>query len=88
LDLNAELCASPLLTAHQSENPPTTLTGDDLFVVVLSPSLPSLPDPHAHALPPARTAKLCPPALTVRQSENPPTTLTGDDAFVVELFPN
>jgi hypothetical protein len=34
--------SSPADTWHQSQNPPTTLTGDDLFTTVLSPNLPAL----------------------------------------------
>jgi hypothetical protein len=69
-------------------NPPTTLTGEDLHVVVLSPNLPFAPDPHAHAVPLVLTARLeMSPALMLHQSENPPTTLTGEDLASVVLSP-
>jgi hypothetical protein len=75
--------------AHQSENPPTTPTGDDLFVTLLSPNRPFAPKPHDHKVPPVLMAKLFSrPPHTSHQFVNPPTTLTGDDLSVVVLSPN
>ena len=87
--LTAVLCTYPLLTAHQSENPPTTLTGDDLGAVVLSPNEPKLLTPHPHAVPLDLTAiEIALPPLIEHQSVKPPTTLTGDELFERLFCPN
>jgi hypothetical protein len=58
----ARLKLPPALISHQSVNPPMTETGEDRFVVVLSPNCPLEFDPQAQVKPFCLTPSewLCP----------------------------
>ena len=47
----AKLWIEPAEISHQSVNPPTTETGEDLLTVVLSPNTPQVLYPQAQAVP-------------------------------------
>jgi len=58
---------------------PTTLTGDDLFIVVLSPRRPWYPSPQAHKVPFSFKAKQRPLPVLISVNKCPPTTETGEE---------